>query len=90
LLGGVAVQAVRAPGLFARLDDYRGELIAELIGMYLEPAMLGLFKRECKRGKCSGRRAEPNETTLADGNIRLEYCRRDAFGLYCSRRRTRR
>ena len=36
--------------------------------------MLGLFKRKCKRGKFLAR-AEPNETTLADGNIRLEYCR---------------
>src|ERR1700688_2895678 len=74
LLGGTAVEAMRTPGLLARFDDYRGDIVAELIGMDLEPAMLGLFERECKGCQLLAR-AEPNEAALADGNVRPEYRR---------------
>src|ERR1700733_16279361 len=46
LIGGVCVESVRAPRLLAGLDDDRGNIVAELIGMNLKPAVLGLF--ECK------------------------------------------
>src|ERR1700722_15122744 len=74
LLTGAAVEAVRAPGLLARFDDYRGDVAAELLRMDLKPAMLGLFEREGKGGQLLAR-PEPNEAALADGNIRPE-CRR--------------
>ncbi len=74
LLGAVAVQAVRSPSLLARLDDDRGELIAELVGMDLEPAMLGFLERKRKSCECLAR-AQPNEAALADGDVRLEYRR---------------
>src|SRR5271156_4928081 len=67
LLGAVAIQAVRQPGLLARLDDDRGELIAELIGMDLEPAMLGFLESKRKRREFLAR-TQPNEAALADGD----------------------
>ncbi len=80
LLGAVAVQAVRSPGLLASLDDDRGELIAELVGMDLEPAVLGFLEGERKGGEFLVR-AQPNEAALADGYIRLEYRRMLRSGL---------
>src|ERR1700722_9569995 len=72
LLGSEGVDSVGAPRLLARLDDDGGEIVAELIGMDLQPPMLGLFEAECKGGKCL-RRAEPDEAALADGDVRLEH-----------------
>ena len=39
------VEAVRAPGLLARLDDDRRERLAELVGVDLEPAVLRFARR---------------------------------------------
>ncbi len=65
------VEAVRAPGLLAGLDDHRREIAAELVGVDLEPAMLGLLEGEgeCREGLL---RAEPDETALAHVDVRLE------------------
>jgi hypothetical protein len=41
---------MRAPGLLARLDDDGRERLAELVGMDLEPAVLGLLEREGEGG----------------------------------------
>jgi len=66
------IEAVREPGFLARLDDYRGERLAELVRMYLEPAVLGLL--ECE-GECRKRfrRPEPDEAALARVDVRLEH-----------------
>ena len=41
-----AVEAVREPRLLARLDDHRREVLAELVRVDLEPAVLGALERE--------------------------------------------
>src|SRR5688572_17538783 len=45
------VEPVRPPRLLARLDDHSGELVAELIGVDLRPAVLGVLEREGERRK---------------------------------------
>ena len=60
------------PGFFARFDDDRREIGAELVGMDLKPAMLGVLEREGEGGKfllC----AEPDEAALARIDVRLEH-----------------
>ena len=49
LLRARGVETRRAPGLFAALDDHRPRVGIELIGVHLEPAVLGLFERERER-----------------------------------------
>src|SRR6185437_7575165 len=80
LLRGEAVEAVRRPGFLAGLDDDRGDVVAELIGMDLEPAMLGLFECKGERGEFTVR-AQPDEAALADRDIGLEHRRMARAGL---------
>ena len=65
------VEAVRAPGLLARLDDHRRERAAELVGVDLEPAVLRFLEGEGERGKRL-RRAEPDVAAFARVDVRLE------------------
>ena len=66
-----AVEAVRAPGFLARLDDDGRERLAELVGVDLEPAVLGLLEREGERRERL-RRAEPDVAALARVDVGLE------------------
>src|SRR6185437_8787313 len=66
------VEPMRFPGLLPRLDDDGGEIAAELIGVDLEPAVLGAL--ECKRESPERlRRPEPDVAALAPIELRLEY-----------------
>ena len=67
-----AIEAVREPGLLARLDDHGGEGLAELVGVDLEPAVLGLLECECE-GRKRLRRSEPDEAAFARVDVRLEH-----------------
>src|SRR6202035_2224827 len=60
-----AIKSMRLPGLFACLDDDGGHVAAELIGMNLEPAVLGLLERKGK-GRELLRRTKPHEAALPD------------------------
>jgi len=65
------IQPKRAPGLLARLDDDGRERLAELVGMDLEPAVLGLLEREGE-GRERLRRAEPDVAALTRVDVGLE------------------
>ena len=69
VVGGI--EAVRAPGLLARLHDHRRERLAELVGVDLEPAVRGFLEGESEGGE-RPRRAEPDEAALARVDVRLE------------------
>ncbi len=66
------VEPVRLPCLLARLDDDRGEILAELVGVNLEPPMFRRFEGEGEGGERL-RRAEPDEAAWACLDVRLEY-----------------
>ena len=51
LARGRPLKAVRLPGLLAGLDDDGRQVLTELIGVDLKPAVLGLFKRKRERRK---------------------------------------
>ena len=65
------IEPVGPPGLFPSFDDDGREILAELVGVDLEPAVLGLFegKRECGEPLPG---AEPDEPALAHVDVRLE------------------
>ena len=71
LLRGVAIEAVRLPGLLARFDDDGRQIGAELIGVNLKPAVLGVLEGEGEGGKLLFR-AEPDEAAFAHVDVRLE------------------
>ena len=71
LLGVAPVQAVRRPGLLPGLDDHRRELLAELVGVDLEPAVLGPLEGKGEGSEGLGR-AEPDEAAFAHVDVRLE------------------
>src|SRR5258708_32381635 len=58
------IEPVRRPGLLARFHDDRGEVLAELIGVNLKPAEVGLLERKSERRELL-RRAQPNVPALA-------------------------
>ena len=62
---------MRAPRFLARFDDDRREVLAELVGVDLEPAVLGPLEREREGGERLGG-AEPDEAALAHVDVRLE------------------
>ena len=74
LRGVEPVQAVRLPGLLARLDDDRGEILAELVGVDLEPAVLGPLEGEGEGREGLGG-AQPDEAAFAHVDVGLEYGR---------------
>jgi hypothetical protein len=74
LRGVEFVEAVRGPGFLACLDDDGREVLAELVGVDLEPAMLGALEREGE-GREGLRRAEPDEAAFTLVDVRLEYVR---------------
>ncbi len=66
------VETMGQPGLLARLDDDRGEVAAELVGVDLEPAVLGALEGEGERLECLGG-TEPDVAALAPVELRLEH-----------------
>src|SRR5271154_1547840 len=74
LLRVEAIETVRFPGLLARLHDDRGKLRAELIGVNLKPAVLGVLERE-REGRELLLGAEPDEAALAHVDVRPENIR---------------
>ena len=68
-----AIKTMRLPGLFARLDDDGRHIGAELVGVDLEPTVLGFFKCESK-GRELLRRTEPHEAAFAHVDIGFEDC----------------
>jgi hypothetical protein len=74
LIRVVAVKTMRAPRFFPAFDNHRGDILAELVSVDLEPAMLGLF--ECKReGGEFVISAEPDEAAFAHVDVRLKHGR---------------
>src|SRR5579883_2640046 len=71
--GGIEpIDPVCLPGLLAGLDDHRGQIAAELVGVDLEPAVRGALEGE---GEClEGLRGpEPDVAALAPVELRFEY-----------------
>jgi hypothetical protein len=79
LFGVELVEPLRGPGFLPGLHDHRREILAELVGVDLEPAMLGLLEGEREGGELLSR-AEPDEAALAHVDIGLERGRMAAAG----------
>ena len=77
LVGVALVEPVRAPGLLACLDDDGRQVLAELVRVDLEPAVLGALERE-REGREGLARAEPDESALAHVDCRARTPRRAA------------
>ena len=72
VFSGTLVEAVGPPGFLAGFDDDGREILTELVGVDLEPAVLGLFEGEGEGGKrLPG--PEPDEAAFANVDIRLEH-----------------
>src|SRR5882724_10072223 len=72
LLLAHGAEAVFPPGLFAALDDERGRVGIELVGVRPEPAAVGLLEDEGEGVVEFLVRAEPDEPALAGIDVRLE------------------
>ena len=66
------VEAVGLPDRLGRLDDEGGSVVVELVGMGLEPAVLGLFEGEGE-GVEGLFGAEPDEAAAARVDVGLEH-----------------
>src|ERR1700730_17134373 len=66
-----AIEAMRLPGLLARLNNDCRQLLTELIGMNLKPTVRSLLERKGKGGKFL-RSPEPHETAFAHVDIGFE------------------
>src|ERR1700689_4647039 len=66
------IEAVWLPGFLARLDDDRGEILAELVGVNLKPSEFSFL--ECE-GECREflRRSEPNVAALPHFDAGVEF-----------------
>ncbi len=72
LFGVEPVQPMRLPGLLPRLHDHRGEILAELVGVDLEPAVFRPLEGEREGVERLGG-AQPDEATMTGVDVRLEY-----------------
>ena len=68
------VQPVSEPGLLACFDNDRGEVLAELVGVDLKPAVLGALEGEGKGREGLGG-AQPDKAAFALVDVGLEYVR---------------
>src|SRR5665213_2371027 len=69
LRGVISIESVRLPGLLAGLNDHGRQILAELIGVNLKPAVRGVFERECE-GREGLRGSKPDEAALAPVDVR--------------------
>src|SRR3569833_711297 len=72
LLGVIPIQTVSQPGLLPGLDDDGREVLAELVGMDLEPAVLRTLKSEGKGQEGLGS-SQPDKPAFALVDIGLEH-----------------
>src|SRR3569833_4674267 len=72
LPGVIPIQTVSQPGLLPGLDDDGREVLAELVGMDLEPAVLRTLKREGKGREGLGR-SQPDKPAFPLVEIGLEH-----------------
>src|SRR5581483_11812873 len=79
LFGVIPIQAMGAPRLLPRFHDDRRKVLAELVGMDLEPAVLGPLESKGKgRERLGG--SQPDVAAFAPVDVRLEYIRMTSAG----------